>query len=440
MQKVKTLAEFLTHGLWAFRLEERPRRHSLWIKPLRVFVLAIRGFIETRCMLRASALTFFTLLSIVPLLAVTFGVAKGFGFEKVLEEQIRTELSGQREVIDRAIIFAQAMLERTNGGIMAGLGIAFLFWAVIKVLSNIEEAFNEVWGVRKPRTMLRKLTDYLAFMVILPLLFLMAGTATVLVTSGMQQALRWMGAPDFLAGPIEALLKLFSVLIIWSLFLFMYIFLPNARVRPVAALMGAIIAGSAFHLTEWVYIRFQIGVGQINAIYGTFAALPLFLTWLQSSWLIVLFGAEVSFAWQNSRRYEYEHAIEAVSPRRRMAVAIGILRFCLRSFEAGDPPPGAEQIARSLRTSERMINQAVQDLVCAGLLLEVKSDAERGPAWVPARPTEQLTLRSAVSALARGEKGKEKKAHDPALARIEKKLTAWGAGEPMPADEPVKDL
>jgi len=140
---------FITGDIWRIRLEDLPRKKSFLIKQLRIFLLSARGFDEDKCQLRASALTFYSLISIVPVAAMAFGIAKGFGFEKLLEKQLMNQFSGQEEVLTTVISFANSLLANTKGGLLAGVGIMVLFWAVIKVLGNIEYSFNDIWGIKK---------------------------------------------------------------------------------------------------------------------------------------------------------------------------------------------------------------------------------------------------------------------------------------------------
>ncbi|MGH7931184.1 MAG: YihY/virulence factor BrkB family protein, partial [Candidatus Binatia bacterium] len=174
-------AQFLKTDIWRLQANKLHPRRSFWITQLRICVLAVRRFVDDKCDLRASALTFYSLLSIVPVVAMAFAVAKGFGFEKILGEQLLAKLEGQEEVAERIIGFAQSLLENTKGGAIAGVGIVVLFWTVIKLLGNIEKSFNDIWGVKTARAMGRKLADYLSVTMVCPVLLIIASSATVLV-------------------------------------------------------------------------------------------------------------------------------------------------------------------------------------------------------------------------------------------------------------------
>ncbi len=199
---LKTLSEtvqFLNADIWRLQAHKLPPRRSLWITQLRILLLAVRRFNLDRCELRASALTFYFLLSIVPVVALAFAVAKGFGVEKILGEQLMAKMQGQEDVAERIIGFAQSMLENTRGGAIAGVGIVLLFWTVIKVLGNIEKSFNDIWGVKTSRTMGRKLADYLSVMMICPVLLITASSITVLLPPRFHRC--WSGCLSWAISP-----------------------------------------------------------------------------------------------------------------------------------------------------------------------------------------------------------------------------------------------
>src|SRR5512140_81589 len=174
---------FFTTDIWRMRLKDHPPRKSFIIRLVRIIVLTIRGFAENECKFKASALTFFSLLSIVPIIAVMFGIAKGFGLQQQVEQQLKANMEGQQEVITRIIDFSNTLLANANGGIIAGIGVAFLFWTIISVLSSIEGSFNNIWGVKKPRTLARKFSDYLSTMFVCPILLVISGSMTIFVSS-----------------------------------------------------------------------------------------------------------------------------------------------------------------------------------------------------------------------------------------------------------------
>ncbi len=396
VQKVK---KFLTQDIWRIRLKDLPRSKSLLVNYLRVVILALRGFAEDKCQLRASALTFYSLLSIVPVVAMAFGIAKGFGFEKVLEEQLVEKFQGQEEIMTRVVEFAQSFLENTKGGLIAGIGIALLFWTVIKVLGNIELSFNHIWGIKTSRTLLRKFSDYLAIMLICPILLIVSSSLTVFITSQIQLITEKISLLGVFSPLIFLFLKLLPFCMLWLLFSVIYIVMPNTKVKFSSGIVAGIIGGTVYQIVQWIYISFQIGASKYGAIYGSFAALPLFLVWLQLSWLIVLFGAEISFAHQNVQTYEFEPDCLNVSRNLKRSLSLRVVHLSVKNFSSGSIPLTAEQISEQLEIPIRLLNEILFDLVNAGILVEVKTPDMRVFAYQPARDINCLTIQYVIDAL-----------------------------------------
>ncbi len=396
---------FLTTDLWRIRRQDLPRPRSFLIRLLRVVVLTFRGLAEDRCQLRASSLTFYSILSIVPVLAMIFGIAKGFGFEKNLREILLERLAGQEQVAVRIIDFSHALLDNVKGGLVAGIGILVLFYTIIKILSHIENAFNDIWGIKKPRTLGRKITDYLSMILICPVLFLMSSGATIIVASGVKQVTERIALLEVLGPLISFLLGFLPYCVMWILFTFVYMFMPNSRVRFSSALVAGIIAGTAFHIFQWLYIVFQVNVTRYNAIYGSFAALPLFFIWLQVSWLIVLFGAEVSFAHQNEDSYEFEQDSDNASQAFKKLLSLRIVHLIVKNFSKGALPWTGHQISHHLEIPIRLVNRLLYELVDAGVLWESCADGDRDKGYQPARDPDGLTIKAVLDAL--DHRGKE---------------------------------
>jgi membrane protein len=396
---ISKVTQFTTTDVWRIRSSELPRSRSLVVKLLRILILSVRGLAVDRCNLRASALTFYSSLSIVPVFAMLFGVAKGFGFEKVLRKQLVERLEGQGEVVTKVIDYAHALLENTQGGMIAGIGIVVLFWAIIKVLGNIEKSFNHIWGIKKERPFWRKITDYLSLMLIGPVLFIVSSGITVIMVSQAEILVQKMD----LLGPVSPIiffmLKLLRYGTIWILFTFVYIFMPNTKVDFRSGALAGIIAGSVYQIFQWGYIAFQVGVAKYNAIYGSFAALPLFMIWLQLSWLIVLFGAEISFAHQNVDTFEFEPDSSAVSQAFKKLLALRIVHLLVKHFSDGDTSWNETKISHTLQIPIRLVRQILYELVASGIISQIKIDDDEAAAFQPARNPENLTIKYVLSAM-----------------------------------------
>jgi membrane protein len=399
MNLLSRIIHFITIEIWQIRIDSLTLSKALIVKPLRVIILAVRGFDENNCSLKASALTFYTLLSIVPVAAMAFGIAKGFGFEAKLQQQLLEKLQGQEEVLRRIIEFAHKLLDDTKGGLIAGVGIVVLFWTVIKLLGNIESSFNEIWGIKKSRSIARKFSDYLSAMLLCPLLFIIAGSLNVAISGKVALAARQVYILQTVGPFIHAGLKLLPYIFVWLLFAFIYVFMPNTNVSISSGIVGGIVAGTLYQLVQWAYIAFQVGIAQNNAIYGGFAALPLFLIWLQMSWLIVLFGAEISFAHQHAKSYEFEPDCLRASYSFKELLALRVTHLLVQNFQSGRPPMTTDDLVSLVETPVRLVQQVLDNLAACGVISEIIGKANKTVAYQPAKNIDLLTIGYVVEAL-----------------------------------------
>jgi membrane protein len=438
---VQQLIYFLDREIWRIPTRKLSRKHSFLIKQLRVVLLAIREFKGNLCQLNASALTFYTLISIVPIMAMAFGIAKGFGLDRTLEDQLLGKFPGQEGVISQIIGFANNLLKNTNGGIIAGIGVLVLFWTVIKVLNQIENSFNGIWGVKKGRAFDRKLTDYLSIMLICPFFVIASGGITVFITSQIEMVIAKL---SFLGplGPIILLsLKILPYVMLWALFTFLYVFMPNTKVNFLSGLIGGVVAGTVYQVVQVLYIHFQIGAGKMNVIYGSFAALPLFLIWLQLSWRIVLFGAELSFAHQNEDTYEFEHDCLNVSPAFKRLLALRIACEAVKRFAQGHDPVSAGQITDKLDIPIRLVREILFELSEVKVLAEMSGPADRQLFFQPARDINEMTVKFVMDALDRKGTDSIPVAEGIELTRLSEALRVFNdLVKKSPANKLLKDI
>ena len=438
---VSKLVNFVKTDIWRIRLKDYSRSHSFWIKQLRVIVLAVRGYAEDKCKFRASALTFYSLLSIVPVIAMMFGIAKGFGLEERVEKQILERMQGQEKIAEEIIIFSNSMLENAKGGVIAGVGVVFMFWAIIKVLSNIENSFNEIWGVKKARHIGRKFSDYLSMMLVCPILLVMSSSITVLISSQIKDIVMRLEMFSTVGPYVLLPLKLLPLCTIWITFTFVFIFMPNTKVKFTSALLGGIVAGTIFQLVQWGYINFQIGVAKYGAIYGSFAALPLFLLWLQISWLVVLFGAEYSFAHQNVDTYEFEQDCLSVSHSFKKLLSLLIVHLLVKNFCRGESAWDSSAISQKLEIPIRLVRQILYELVESGVICEVSKEVDKNVAYQPASDVEKFTVKYVVDSLERHGNTAIPVVESNVLERLSGCLDSFGSTiESSPANMLLKEI
>lgn len=425
MNFLHRILQFVDNDIWRIPAKDLPWPKSFLLRQLRVIVLAVRGTVEDRCQLRASSLTFYSLLSIVPVFAMIFGIAKGFGFDRAIEQMIYEKLEGQEEVATRIVGFAQALLQNAEGGIIASVGVGILFLIIILILSDIENAFNDIWGIRSPRRLGRKVSDYLSLMLICPVLFITSSALTVVIASGIKEVVQKIDLLGAVSPAIFFVVNLLPYCVLWILFTYLYLFMPNTKINFRSGAVAGIIAAAIYTIFQWGYINFQILVARYNAIYGSFAALPLFFVWLHASWLIMLFGAEISFASQNVDDFEFEKDCRSVSHAFKRLLSLSIAHLLVKHFSNGGGGWTAIQISKKLEIPLRLVNRILYDLVSSGVVSEIKVGEGRMVAFQPAKDPETMTIKYVIDALEQKGSSSLKMAESEELQRLMKRLEVF---------------
>ena len=383
--EIQQLIHFFKTGIWQItRGDVSPLRY-LMVNVMKKILLAVRFFTAKRVLTKASALTYSTLLAIVPILAVVFAIARGFGYSKYIEVWFRDALSSQPQTADIIIGFVNSYLVHTKSGIFLGIGLLFMLYTVLMLVSNIEEAFNEVWQVKKSRSVFRTFTDYLAMFFVFPILIVISSGISIFLATVADSM------PDFLmlGSAVRTLIDLTPYVLMSLMFIALYIFMPNTKVKLSSVIVPGILAGIAMQGLQFVYIHSQIFLSSYNAIYGSFAALPLFMLWMQISWTICLFG------------YDYDANAGEISHRYRlMLCALLMSRICKR-FAEGRKPYSLLELRKETNI---FVNDLLYELIDANLLIEVTSD-EKGEEsrFMPSEDLSNLTLGTMIDRLeARG--------------------------------------
>lgn len=388
MNKIKRVIRFVTEDIWRITDDELTKVPHMVISILKTINLSLRRFNEDNLPIKSAALTFNTILSIVPLLALLFAIVRGFGFANLLETELFKTIPIERETLEQALIFVDRYLEQSKGGVFIGVGLAFLLWTVWGLISNIEEIFNEIWQVKQPRSLGRRFTDYFSFLFAIPFLMIFSSGISIFIPTLFDSY-----ANHHLISPIvEFLIKSTPLFITWIVFTLIYIFIPNTQVRFVNAMASGLIAGTAFYLFQMLYINGQIWVAKYNAIYGSFAALPLLLLWIQASWLICLFGAELTFAIQNNMNFEFEKESKRVSRRYYDFLMLLICSLIVKRFAKGESPYSAPELSEECKIPIRLTRRIIYQLLEAGIILEVNIDEGREAHFNPAIDINQITI------------------------------------------------
>ena len=389
MGLLKRIIQYITHDIWVKKEHEYKSRKIRWaVRQIKVIIFTAQGFGQHEILVRSAALTFYTLMSLVPIAAMVFGIAKGFGLETRLNEYLYGKFPQYSVLIDQVIDFANALLQRTKGGLIASVGLVVLFWSVLKVFGNIENAFNNIWEVHRSRSFARKFSDYTTVVVVTPILGVISSGLGVQLQSQLQHFTS--------SAVVQMLLGFVSVVMIWLMFAFVYLVMPNTKVKLRNAVIAGVIAGTVFQIFQLAYIYIQSRLTSYNAIYGSFAAVPLFLIWMQSSWQIVLFGAELSFAYQNIGKFEYEKQAREMSYEYHKKALVVVMYQIVNHFINKSGAVSSETIAGALNLPLRVVRDAIYDLEKVGLIASIVSKEDKVNLYVPARDVHTLRVYDVV--------------------------------------------
>lgn len=351
--------------LWGQNPAALPLWQRFLLRQLQTVVLVLRDFFVNQCFLRAAALTYYTMLSLVPLLALTFALLKAFGVQNLLQPLIFEKL----QVADGRV--AEAVLSYINNTQVAQLGtfgLIFLIIAVVSLLTNVEKAFNHVWGVKEIRPLLRRFSDYLSVILVGPVLLISAISMTSSLASN--NLVQKLMAMQLVGSLILLLFKVAPFIFMWLAFTGLYVFMSNTRVDWRAAFIGGVTGGTLWQFAQVGYVHFQVGVGRYNAIYGTMAAVPIFMVWLYLSWVIVLFGLGVCYAKQNLRTSGRDLRVSEISHSSFEQVALALLVTFADRFSRGEKPLSHQQLAQLLFIPQRLCREIVAVLEHIGFVSE----------------------------------------------------------------------
>lgn len=384
------IIRFVTYDIWRITENEVSGLKEIYINTIKTIILAVRGFKSENLQTRASALTFSTLLAIVPLLAVLLGVANGFGFQETVQQELVDYFPGHELELNKAFGFVKSYLAQAQGGVIIGIGLILLFYTVINLISSIEDTFNDIWQIQKSRPWYRKISDYLALFLVLPVL-MTASSGLSIFMSTLQNS--FLSGYVFFTPVVELLLNIAPFIITIMAFTGLYISLPNTKVRFVNGLIAGFLAGAAFQFFQFIYISGQIWVSKYNAIYGSFAALPLLLLWLQLSWLICLFGAELSYASQNVKKFSFERDSKNISRRYKDFLTLLIASLIVKRFVKGEKPYTADELSDAYRIPIRITTEILYLLTELNIIIEVNyGDDERVVHYQPAVDVNQISV------------------------------------------------
>lgn len=353
---------------------------------LKSLILSIKGFNEDEVNMRANSLTYSFMFALVPILAMMIAVARGFGFESVIENYLNSSFLSNYNIVPTIMEFVQKYLETAKGGVFIGIGIFILLWAIYSFFRNVEMSFNAIWQVEKSRQIITQLTSYITILMAVPILMIASSGISITVNTTIDGLER-------LSTLNQYLLRLVPWLSSWLIFTIMYWLIPNTKVHFTSALIPGILIGTIVQILQMASVYIILFLGRTSVVYGTFAAIPLLLTWVQWTCLAILFGAELSYSIQNSEVFDYKSDLDKMSRRYKDYLTLYICYLVVRRFENGDTPLSAHAIAQEQHLPLRMVNNLLMRLVESHLLIEVHPASEKEEAtFLPAMDINKITV------------------------------------------------
>lgn len=367
--KMRAMAcwQYVTVGVW------KQRSGSAKTKLVKTINLSVRSFMNTDIQSQACAMTYRTVLAIVPAFAMLFALGRGFGLQPLLEKELFSIFHSQREAIQRVMNFVDSYLNHAGEGVFVGIGILFLLWTLISLVSNVEDSFNAIWGVKAGRSIWRKVTDYTAMLLILPVLMICAGGLSVLISSTINSIFNF----DFMTPVLTLLFEFGSWVFTWLFFTAVYMLIPNVKVKFGNAFIAGVIAGTGFLLLQWIFVTGQMYVAKYNAIYGSVAFIPLALIWLQLVWVITLSGAVLCYSSQNIFEFDFKDDVDRISMRYREKVVVAIATLVVKRFAESRPPLTMREVVIDYGLPSRLVGEVLNTLVGAGIISQVVIDSKK---------------------------------------------------------------
>ena len=392
---IERVKKFVTKDIWSFELYQKGPLRRAVANVVKVVVIAVRTFLDDKVMTKAAALTYSTLFAIVPILALIFAVARGFGFENIVTSLLQNGIIGENESLNAVMQFIDGYMQYVSSGAFIGIGLLFLLFSVYSLADGIEGNLNAIWHVKQSRGMGRKITDYFSLILLIPIGIICLSGLSVLASSILSR----MQGFQLLGGFVQFLVFALPYLVAGLIFTGFYIFMPNTKVKFKYAVIPGFIAGCLFQVLQKLYFSGQLALSSYNQIYGGFAALPLFLFWLNISWSIILFGCQLAYVSQNNDHFNYFKEPDKISRKHEDFYCLMVMSLICKRFNRHETALTRKELADELHIPLRYVVASLDTLTDAKLLETVLKGDEREPAYVPATDTKQLTVVKVLSAI-----------------------------------------
>ena len=390
-ERVMQNITYCINGVW------NDKRALLSVKIVKIINLSVRSFLDRDLQLRSCALTYNTVLAVIPALAMLFAIARGFGFQNLMQSELLRYFPAQRQALETALTYVDNYLAQASQGIFIGIGLIFLLWTLVSLMSNVEDTFNHIWRISTKRSLQRKFTDYTALFLLLPVLMVCSAGITIFLSDAVQSVFKGHSVTPMM----HRLLAMTPTVISWLIFTAAYNLIPNTKVNLKGALFAGVLCGTLFQGVQWLFVTGQVYVSKYNAIYGSFAFLPLVLVWMQLSWLITLAGVLLTYAWQNFDLFAYNDKVKGISQTYADNMAIAILALAAKKFKHHEPALTRSTLINEYDIPSPLADTLLDRLCNAGLLSAIsRNSSEDDKAFQPAFDPDELTVYTSINALA----------------------------------------
>ena len=396
-QRFQHFREFVQYDLWRHpHVKTQDPKKRLWYRVLQTVILVARGFKNQALVVRANSLSFALLFAFIPMLALIYAIARGFGFEEMVSQQLAGSFLAEANVAPVLLEWVERYLETARGGLFVGIGLVVLIWAVYAFFNMLENSFNSIWNVKKTRSFARRMTNYVMTLLLVPIL--------VVVTSGISI---FLNSTEILASVLSAIeplrkfmLRFIPFVATSAVFTWIFMAIPSTQVKFSSAIIPGVLMGFLYQVVQALSMFLVVLFTRMSIVYGAFSAIPLVLIWLHITCWLLLIGAELAFAIQNNELFAYERDLETISRRYKDYVMLYLLSVIIRRFELGEQPETAHEMATANQLPIRLVQQLLSRLEETNIVRRVLSEQEENPAFVPAMDTHQITVEKVLGRVA----------------------------------------
>lgn len=396
-QRFQHFREFVQYDLWRHpHVKTQDPKKRLWYRVLQTVILVARGFKNQALVVRANSLSFALLFAFIPMLAMIYAIARGFGFEEMVSQQLAGSFLAEANVAPVLLEWVERYLETARGGLFVGIGLVVLIWAVYAFFNMLENSFNSIWNVKKTRSFARRMTNYVMTLLLVPIL--------VVVTSGISI---FLNSTEILASVLSAIeplrkfmLRFIPFVATSAVFTWIFMAIPSTQVKFSSAIIPGVLMGFLYQVVQALSMFLVVLFTRMSIVYGAFSAIPLVLIWLHITCWLLLIGAELAFAIQNNELFAYERDLETISRRYKDYVMLYLLSVIIRRFEQGEQPETAHEMATANKLPIRLVQQLLSRLEETNIVRRVLSEQEEDPAFVPAMDTHQITVEKVLGRVA----------------------------------------